>query len=166
VRATSRLSATIVGALAFASFVAAAPSDSAVIVNSGSTNSYGYTIVVSPDGKGSITMQAGGGSTQTTTPKPFSVSATAAARFFSDLAAARKAKTTTAACMKSASFGTSVHVTWQGWKSPDLTCPPNDSLGDALVKDVAAIRQAAGISELPLRNAGARPAPAPTESPR
>ncbi len=76
------------------------------------------------------------------------------ARFFSDLAAARKGNAATVPCMKSASFGSSLHITWQGWTSPDLTCPPKDALGDALVTDVGAIRTAAGISESPARNAG------------
>ena len=48
--------------------------------------------------------------------------------------------------MKSASFGMAEHVKWQGWVSPDLTCPPKDSLGEALVKDIGEIRQAAGVS--------------------
>jgi hypothetical protein len=55
--------------------------------------------------------------------------------------------------MKSVSFGSTLKITWQGWVSPDLTCPPKDSLGDALIKDVDAIRQAAGISAMPLRQA-------------
>jgi hypothetical protein len=53
--------------------------------------------------------------------------------------------------MKSASFGTSTHITWQGWVSPDLECPPKTSAGDALVKDVQEIRQASGSANAPLR---------------
>jgi hypothetical protein len=55
--------------------------------------------------------------------------------------------------MKSASFGSTLKVTWQTWASPDLSCPAKDSVGDALIADVNAIREAAGVSELPLRNA-------------
>lgn len=139
-----RIRATFLAGLAIATFVAATPPDSAVIVNSGSTNTYGYSIQVSSDGKASVTMQNHG--TASSTPKAFSVSAETTARFFSDLAAARKGKAVTVPCMKSASFGTSEHVKWQGWVSPDLTCPPKDSLGEALVKDVDEIRQAAGVS--------------------
>jgi hypothetical protein len=145
------LRATLAGALAIACCVGAAPRDTAVIVNSGSTNSYGYSIQVWSDGKASVTLKENGGAA-VSTPKAFTVPATTAARFFSDLAAARKGNATTVPCMKPVSFGTSTHVTWQGWTSPDLTCPPKDQLGDALVKDVDEIRQASGIPALPLRN--------------
>lgn len=151
-----RLRATVVAALAIASFVAAAPRDTAVIVNSGSTNSYGYTIRVWSDGTGSAALQARG-SSAASTPKAFTVPTATTARFFSDLAAARKGNATTVPCMKSASFGSTMHISWQGWESPDLSCPPKDSLGDALVKDVDAIRKAAGVEELPLRQAPPNP---------
>ncbi|MGA9944798.1 MAG: hypothetical protein WBP75_07140 [Candidatus Cybelea sp.] len=144
--------ATIVAVLAILGVVAATPSDTAVIANSGSTNSYGYTIHIASDGKASFTFQKRGESAATT-PKPFSVPMATAARFFSDLAAARKGNAASAPCMKSASFGTSMHVTWQGWVSPDLSCPPNDGFGEALVHDITAIRQAAGIPEMPLHPA-------------
>lgn len=138
-------------ALGIAGLMAATPADTAVIVNSGSTNSYGYTIHVASDGKASFTLQRG--ESAATTPKPFTVPAATAARFFSDLAAARKGNAAAEPCMKSASFGTSMHVTWQGWVSPDLSCPTNDGSGDALVRDISAIRQAGGIPEMPLHSA-------------
>lgn len=147
-----RVRATLFAALVIGSFVGAAPPDTAVIVNSGSTNSYGYTIALSSDGKGTVTLQQRGGAAAHA-PKPFTVPPATAARFFADLAAARKGNVTTAPCMKSASFGTSLHITWQGWVSPDLSCPPTGTLGQALVTDADAIRQAAGISALPLRQA-------------
>jgi hypothetical protein len=150
-----RLYATVVAALAIASFVAASPRDSAAIVNSGSTNSYGYTITVWSDGTGSVTLQARGGTPSS--PKAFTVPSATTARFFADLAAARKGNATTVPCMKSVSFGSTTRISWQGWESPDLTCPPKDSLGEALVKDVDAIRKAAGIQELPLRQASPNP---------
>jgi hypothetical protein len=151
-----RLRATFVALLAIASFVGAVPRDNAVIVNSGSTNSYGYTIKVWSDGTGSLTLQPRGSST-TSTPKAFTVPTATATRFFSDLAAARKGNAATVPCMKSASFGSTTRISWQGWQSPDLSCPAKDSLGDALVKDVDAIRKAAGIAELPLRQAPPNP---------
>ncbi|MFY9666208.1 MAG: hypothetical protein WAL67_11255 [Candidatus Cybelea sp.] len=144
--------AALFASLAIAGLMAATPADTAVIVNSGSTNSYGYTIHVASDGKASFTLQRRGESAATT-PKPFTVPAATAARFFSDLAAARKGNAAAEPCMKSASFGTSMHVTWQGWVSPDLSCPTNDGSGDALVRDIAAIRQAGGIPEMPLHPA-------------
>jgi hypothetical protein len=159
-----RVSATLAAALMIAACVAASPPQSAVIVNSGSTNTLGYTITVSSDGKGSVTMQARGGTAGA--PKSFAVSAAAAAKFFDDLAAARKSNEATVPCMKSASFGTTVRITWQGWTSPDLSCPPKGPEGDALISDVAAMQKAAGISELPLRGQGGpivEPSSAPSE---
>ncbi|MBV9718514.1 MAG: hypothetical protein JOZ77_04300 [Candidatus Eremiobacteraeota bacterium] len=147
--------ATLTLLLAIVACMAAAPADRAVIVNSGSTNAYGYTISVSSDGKASVTLQNKGGAAASAA-KAFTVPAATAARFFRDLAAARKANTATAPCMKSVSFGSSTHVTWQGWTSPDLTCPPQDNVGQALVNDVDAIRKAGAISESPLRSGGSQ----------
>lgn len=157
-----QIRATLFALLTIACCVAASPVDSAVIVNSGSTNAYGYSIHVSSDGHATVTLQERGGAAAST-PKPFTVSAATTARFFSDLAAARKGNAVTVPCMKSASFGSSLHITWQGWTSPDLTCPPKDALGDALVTDVGAIRTAAGISESPPRNAGSPSQVPPSE---
>jgi len=146
-----RLPAILVAALAIATLVAATPSDNAVIVNSGSTNAYGYKIDVSSDGRGTSVLQNRNGGAAST-PKPFTLPAATASRFFADLAAARKETAATVACMKSVSFGSTMHVTWQGWTSSDLTCPAKDGAGEALIKDVDEIRQAAGIPESPLRN--------------
>lgn len=146
---TSR--ATLLAALAVAAFVAAAPVKTATIVNSGSTNSDGYVIQVWSNGKASLSLKEKGGA-PASRPKPFTLAAATVAEFFSDLAAARTADAQTVPCMKSASFGSTVHVTWQGWISPDLTCPAKDSLGAALIKDVDAIHQASGIAAMPLRS--------------
>lgn len=139
--------ATILGLLAIAALMAASPPESATIVDSGSTNANGYTIRVGSDGNASVTYQPRGGS-PIGAPKRFTVPAATTSRFFSDLAAARKGKAAAVPCMKSVSFGSTLKVTWQGWTSPDLTCPPKDALGEALVSDVAAIRNAGGIDEL------------------
>ena len=72
-------------------------------------------------------------------------------RFFADLAAARKGNATTAPCVKSASFGSTLRITWQQWVSPDLTCPPKDALGAALITDAQTLREVAGIGAAPLR---------------
>lgn len=143
---------TLLSLLAIATLMAAAPvRDSAVIVNSGSTNTIGYKISVWSDGTASVTMQQREGSSASR-PKSFNVPSPIATHFFSDLAAARSGKAVTVPCMKSASFGTSTHVTWQGWVSPDLDCPPKDSLGQALAKDVEEIVKAAEIVPVPLRH--------------
>jgi hypothetical protein len=133
--------------------VAATPVDTAVIVNSGSTNSYGYTIQVWSNGKASVMLKEKSGASASAT-KAFTVPPATVARFFSDLAAARKGGAETIPCMKSVSFGSTVRVTWQQWVSPDLTCPAKDPLGDALIKDVEAIRQASGVAAMPLRGGG------------
>jgi len=142
--------ATLLCALAIASLVAASPRDSAVIVNSGSTNTVGYAITIWSDGKASLTTHNRDGSA-TGPAKAFSVAPATAARFFADLAAAKNANAVTVPCMKSASFGSSTHIKWQGWDSPDLECPPKSAQGDALVKDVGEIRQASGLAQTPLR---------------
>jgi hypothetical protein len=140
-------------ALAVAALMGAGTPDTASIVNSGSTNAYGYTIEVSSNGKASVLLKERGAAAASAA-KSFTVPSAIVARFFADLAAARKGDAQTVPCMKSASFGSTIHITWQQWVSPDLTCPAKDSLGDALIKDVDAIRQASGISPMPLRGAG------------
>ena len=147
------LRATFLYALVIATLMGAGSPDTASIVNSGSTNSYGYTIQVWSNGKASVTLKGRGGAAAST-PKSFTVSSAVVARFFADLAAARKGDAQSVPCMKSVSFGTTIHVTWQQWVSPDLTCPAKDSLGDALIKDVDAIHQASGIGTMPLHGAG------------
>jgi hypothetical protein len=145
-----RRRATLLCSLAIAGLVAATPPDSAVIVNSGSTNTIGYTITVSSDGHASLTTQKRDG-TAMGSAKSFTLASGTAARFFADLVAAKNSTMVTVPCMKSASFGSTTHVKWQGWTSPDLECPPKNSAGQALVKDVGEIRQASGLTQAPLR---------------
>lgn len=145
---TSRFAATLTAVMAIATFMAAGPGDNAVITNSGSTNAYGYTITVTPDGKATVAMQAKGAAPSAA--KPFTVPSATITKFFDDLAAARKGNIASVPCMKSVSFGSTTHVAWQGWQSPDLDCPPKDDLGTALLNDVDAIRKASGISSTPL----------------
>jgi hypothetical protein len=119
---------------------AAAPSrDGASIVDSGSTNTAAYTIKVWSDGTAEVSS------------KSFTIAPSLAARFFADLKAARDGKAAGEHCMKSASFGTSTHVLWHGWTSPDLDCPPSDKLTSAIVNDVSAIRAAGKVTAAPLR---------------
>jgi hypothetical protein len=129
--------------------VAATSPDSAVIVNSGSTNTMGYKITISRDGNGTATLQGRTG-TPSGKPKSFQLVSGTVTRFFDDLSAARKENAPPIPCMKSASFSSTTRITWQGWTSPDLECPQKTPTGDALVRDVQAIRQAAGLGTLPL----------------
>jgi hypothetical protein len=142
--------------------IAATPRDLAVIVDSGSTNTLGYKIEVWSDGSGRLTLQNRAGVAQGA-PKSFTLPAATTARFFSDLQAARKGNATSEPCAKSASFGTTTHVMWQGWTSPDLDCPPEVPLTSALVRDVADIRVASGVATLPMRRVPWTPA---TPTPR
>jgi hypothetical protein len=152
------LRAALFGGLAFAALGGAAPLENAVIANSGSTNSLAYKITVSSDGSATLAVAQD-------PAKNFTVPAATTTRFFADLAAARKGNAASVACMKSASFGTTTKITWQGWTSADLDCPPKDDLGTALATDVDAIRAAAGMKGPPLRS-GSRPAsPSPEDAP-
>ena len=108
----------------------------------------GYSIEVRSDGSASVSDADRGAARAAESVR---ASGDTAKRFFADLAAARKANAATAPCMKSASFGSSTHVTWQGWTSPDLSCPPNGDAGTALVNDVDAIHAASGMGTPPLR---------------
>ncbi|MGA2758901.1 MAG: hypothetical protein ABSF08_01100 [Candidatus Cybelea sp.] len=101
--------------------------DSAVIVNSGSTNSPATEIVVRSDGTASIASGTSG-------PKPFTIAKGLADLFFAALAAARKDNAPSGSCAKSASFGSTIVVKWRGWVSSDVTCPPND-MNPAVVVD-------------------------------
>jgi hypothetical protein len=67
-------------------------------------------------------------------------------------------------CMKSASFGSSLFVEFDGHRSPDLSCPGHDSRSEKLQKDANQIlqtaREAAGI---PSRRVITRPVPNPPQ---
>ncbi len=142
--AVDRVISLIFTAYAAVFLIGAVPLDSAVIVDSGSTNTLGYRIDVRSDGSASVSIGS-------SSPKPFTVSHATVAHFFADLTAARKGNATSAPCVKSASFGSTLRISWQQWVSPDLTCPPKDALGAALITDVQTLRKAAGIGAAPLR---------------
>jgi hypothetical protein len=120
--------------------------DSAIIRNSGSTNTSGYTITVWSDATGSVEVAGKIDST-------FVLQRDLGARFFNDVHAASASNdaSTEHHCMKSASFGTRTTVQWQGWSSADLQCPPLSPTLGALARDVNAIESAAGISGGPRR---------------
>ena len=114
----------------------------AQIRNSGSTNTGGYTITVSSDGRTALEQGA--------FPLRRRVAGRIVARFFADLRAAGDvAKLPDAHCMKSVSFGTTTQVAYRGALSPDLSCPSHSALVRALYNDTQAIAQAAGVSMLP-----------------
>ncbi len=72
----------LIAAFALGGLVAAAPRDSAVIVDSGSTNTQGYKIEVWSDGTASLAMPGPSGAPQSA-PKSFTIPAETTTRFFS-----------------------------------------------------------------------------------
>lgn len=94
----------------------AVPANAAVIVNSGSTNTRPYRVVVSPDGHALVWVEG-------EAVRKATLSQKTSASFFSHLASAMPlAKIAQVPCMKSASFGSSTIVQYKGERSPDLTC--------------------------------------------
>ena len=142
---------------------AAGPRDGAVIVDSGSTNTSGYRIQVWSDGSASIVLQKRG-VTQGAS-KPFAITPSVTTQFFANLKAVRTANVNTLPCMKSASFGTTTRVSWHGWTSPDLDCPSDQAVLNALVASVSKIRAASGIGTLPGVGHGAGGGPLHAQTP-
>lgn len=136
------------------------PHDAAVILDTGSTNTPGYRIVVQRNGDveyviGGLrnTMHADAG--QTT--KLFG--ALTSGMPLSQLVSAR--------CMKSASFGTAMFAYWNHQRSPDLTCPGDDR-AKAVYASVSTFVDTLGITQrvshpLPT-NEPRRPMPEPSPS--
>ena len=122
----------------------AAQRDGAVIQNSGSTNVPGFTIKIWSDGSAwSVPLRHG---TAAGAPATGTVPAQLTAKFFEDVRAAKRTgQLAVKHCAKSASFGTSMTMTYHGWTSPDVTCP-----GDAQVIALAAdANQIAAALNLP-----------------
>ena len=90
------------------------PTD-AIIRNSGSTNTAGYTIVVHPDA--TVEMTVDGETTHATAGR-----AQVSWLFRKLRAAAPLDAMSGGRCMKSASFGSSTTITYDGKTSPDLGC--------------------------------------------
>jgi len=102
------------------------------IVNSGSTNSIGYRVLIGSGGEASFV--SGDGSGHATLPSDLF------GRLQQDISSAKPLSGLPAAssCMKSVSFGTSTFVALGGDHSPDLTCPANDAAKN-LKSDVDAV---------------------------
>jgi hypothetical protein len=140
------------------------PKYAAVILNTGSTNTSGFRIVVQQSGA----VEYVSGSSRARGDIPASL----ATKFFHDLSVAMPlSKIHTAPCMKSASFGTYVFVWWRGERSPDVTCP-GDSNAQALQSDAGAIADTLHLAgnlrghAVPmLPNEPRKPLPAPVPSP-
>lgn len=115
----------------------------ATIENTGSTNTYGYRILVSRYGH--VVYTNGTRHGQDDLPDALS------AKFFSDLQAASPlSRQPQGSCVKSASFGTYTTVTYQGQRSPDISCPANRQQ-QALYDDVLAIDRYLNVTNYPKR---------------
>ena len=105
----------------------------AVIVNSGSTNTAPFSVTVRSDGH----VQTGRG-------PQMSIGKRLSAEFFGALKAAQRTPSPAAGgCMKSASFGSVMRVHSGAWASVDLNCPvsgANASLKTATQQVLAAVK--------------------------
>ncbi|MBN3959755.1 hypothetical protein [Nostoc sp. NMS8] len=111
----------------------------AVIINSGSTNTCKYRIRVLPSGKATYTVcnRKGVGEIKVNT----------ATKFFNDISAANSlSKLPYKPCVKPVSFGTSTQVRYQGQKSQDISCPSNDPRVTNLYDDTKSIQEELNFS--------------------
>jgi len=112
----------------------------ALIVSSGSTNSPGFRIVVERSGSAIYTPVPRKSDTQAKS-RSLKLPAALVKRLYSDLDAGKPlAELRGGHCMKSASFGSSLTIEFEGDKTPDLSCPDqgNPRL-QALIQDASEI---------------------------
>jgi hypothetical protein len=113
--------------------------DSAVIVNSGSTNTAGFRIAVDPSGDAQYTATS-----RKSEPKAAAqthVPDALVKRLYSDLDAAKPlASLPHPRCIKSASFGTRLTIEFGDSETPDLSCGDGDNAKlRALIRDAQEI---------------------------
>lgn len=126
------------------------PSTTAVITNSGSTNTIGYRIYVAPSG--AVNYVTGIGAGHNRIPRSLTT------KFFRDIRAAMPlSQLPTIACLKSASFGTSTFITFGRERSPDVSCAGRDSRTLILNRDVYAIVKTLSIGNVPKSQGKALP---------
>lgn len=154
----SNLKWFVVGAVAYVGYLALAvpaaplshlmPTD-ALIVNTSSTNTSGYTFYVSP--RGAVQFV---GSTHPSSEVYLGIASLPKAqtkKLFQDLAAAWPLTSLHVRHgLRSASFGTATYITYKGQKSPDLTFG-GDARANALKADIGAITQALHVGNTPRR---------------
>jgi hypothetical protein len=117
--------------------------DSAVIVNSGSTNTAGFRISVNPSGDAeyTVTPRRSGPKPEEPAPVHQHLSDALAKRLFSDLAAAQPfISLPQPHCAKSASFGTRLTIEFGDSETPDLSCGDGDNAKlRALIQDASEV---------------------------
>jgi hypothetical protein len=100
--------------------------DPAVIINSGSTNTAGFLIQVSPSGEAVYTLhprRGGPPSEEPAKPVTRQLPSAVVKRFFDALEAGKPlASLPHQRCMKSVSFGSTLVVEYGDQKTPDLSC--------------------------------------------
>lgn len=161
------LSATLLIALSLTPALAAqsvpylpVPRGAAVILDTGSTNTAGYRIIVQRDGTAEYIM---GGERRTV-----HISAGKTTAIFNDLVAAMPlSHLSSGHCMKSASFGSSTFAWWRGQRSPDLQCA-SDPRATALYASISGLVIELGLARRVMRplptNEPRRPMPEPSPS--
>ncbi|MBH8562963.1 hypothetical protein I8748_12350 [Nostoc sp. CENA67] len=124
------------------SAIALVPNNVAVIVNSGSTNTIGYRIYVTPTGEANYVDGNGSGHGQL--PKKLTKT------FFHDLKVAEPLSSLPVeqGCVKSTSFGTTTTISLGGQQSPDVSCPGNQK-ARRLDTDIIAIAKALKVVNVP-----------------
>ncbi|BAY98464.1 hypothetical protein NIES37_24140 [Tolypothrix tenuis PCC 7101] len=130
--------------------MALVPNNVGVILNSGSTNTIGYRIYVSPTGEANYVD--GNGSGKGKLPEKLTN------RFFRDLKAAEPLSDLPVKpkCLKSTSFGTTTTVSLGGQQSTDISCPGN-AKARRLDNDAIAIAKALKVTNVP--NSKGKPLP-------
>jgi|SRR5579863_1314941 hypothetical protein len=117
----------------------AVAADVAVIVNSGSTNTAGFRIVVERSGNAEFTAGPPRPNRPDEKPKQMrrKLPDPLVERLYSDLDAAKPLSSLPSQrCAKSASFGTKLTIEFGGQESPDLSCGPGDNAKlQALARD-------------------------------
>jgi len=112
---------------------------SATISDSGSTNRKAFTIIVQTDGSASVS--------QNNANRTGTISVSLANQFFSDLRANVPVSKypISPTCSKSASFGSTTTIAYQGSTSGDVSCPPTNSSTSIVYNDVQQIESALTI---------------------
>jgi hypothetical protein len=107
-----------------------------LIVNSGSTNTLGFSLTLLKDG--TATVEQGNARHEKHLPDEL------VTRFFADLVAAGPLDMLPPSpCAKSASFGTTTRIFYRGKASPDISCPSPDRSLQNLATDVKSLLEAA-----------------------
>jgi hypothetical protein len=119
------------------------PIDSDVrIVNSGSTNTLGFTLALASDG--TATLEQGNAIQQKQLPEAI------VAGFFATLRASGPLDALPETpCIKSASIGTTTRIFFDGKASPDISCPSSNTVVQQLASKATALLDAADARVVP-----------------